>query len=131
MTKAVQRVVLLVVKDLGLRRELGRAILRAGLSVVMRRSRDGAVQYIDRHRPALILLDMEAAGEAEMDVLSFARELDPRLRVVVMGPAGDSAREKLALGLGARDYLAKPVSLERLEAALLLHMARGAAEAAF
>jgi two-component system response regulator TctD len=80
------------------------------------------------HGQALILLDLNLPGASGLDVLETLRRHDRGTPVLILTARGAVEDRVRGLDLGADDYLAKPFSLEELEArvrALLRRRARG------
>ena len=73
------------------------------------------------HTPNLVIVDL-ARGEADgMYTLRWLRRMRPSLPVVLLGVADDTLHDE-AIRLGARDYLLKPVSEQKLSATIGRHM---------
>ena len=73
------------------------------------------------HTPNLVMVDL-ARGDADgMYTLRWLRRMRPSLPVVLLGVADDTLHDE-AIRLGARDYLLKPVSEQKLSAAIGRHM---------
>ena len=109
----------------GTLRELGYLVTVVG---------DGAVAwatYQQQHVP-LVLLDVDVAGLGGLDICRRIRAADPTRETFIIVCAGPDAQENLAavLDAGADDYLAKPVTAERLRARLAIAGRRLADEAA-
>ena len=106
----------LVVEDDPDMRELERSALSyAGYDVVVAENGHEALQALETHHPAVIVLDVMMPG---MDGLTFLLE---RMRrgvavdvPVVCVSAGGPAVAGEALQLGAAEFVGKPVSLEDL-----------------
>jgi CheY-like chemotaxis protein len=75
-----------------------------------------ALKYIEQHSPNLILLDIMMGGMDGYDVLRRIVE-NPKTRnipVVMVSARKDPESMKLAMKLGARDYLTKPLGIDEL-----------------
>ncbi|MGQ4877163.1 response regulator transcription factor [Billgrantia sp. LNSP4103-1] len=80
------------------------------------------------HGQALILLDLNLPGASGLEVLETLRRHDRDTPVLILTARGAVEDRVHGLDLGADDYLAKPFSLEELEArvrALLRRRGRG------
>lgn len=64
--------------------------------------------------PDLALLDLEGADGAALSMLDSIRASHPQLPMIVLVGYGDQERATKAIQAGAHDYLAKPVTVERL-----------------
>jgi len=81
---------------------------------------------------ALVLIDVDVARLGGLDVCRRIRAADPSRETFVIVCAGEDAQENLTavLDAGADDYLAKPVTAERLRARVAIAERRLADEAA-
>lgn len=76
-----------------------------------------ALKVTMESKPNIILLDINLGwrGGHGMDVLREVKKTSPRIRVLMMTSVDDDATIKMALDLGADDYIIKPFSLSYLE----------------
>jgi DNA-binding response OmpR family regulator len=130
-TDTTHDALVLIVED---DRELARAlemIVHAG-GMRTERAADGprALELWRAAAPDLVLLDLGLPGMDGTEVLRTLRE-DSRVPVVILTARAEEADELAGLGLGADDYLVKPVSGRKLIARLaaVLRRARPGAEA--
>jgi two-component system response regulator YesN len=76
-----------------------------------------AIGIVKRQRPDVVLLDLTMPGQTGYETIRHIRELDPRIRIVVM--TGDTSagtrREVERLGV---EFLAKPLDFRVLDAVL-------------
>jgi diguanylate cyclase (GGDEF)-like protein/PAS domain S-box-containing protein len=104
---------LLVVDDVDDNRDLlSRRLTRRGYRVVTASSGQEALQCVARERVDLVLLDIAMPGMSGYDVLSALR-VDPKtasVPIIMVTAAQDSDSLVEALGLGANDYLTKPIN---------------------
>ena len=63
----------------------------------------------------LILSDINMPGMSGMELLRRAKELRPNLPITMITAYGDDERRKLAFGLGAADFVPKPIDFEALK----------------
>jgi DNA-binding response OmpR family regulator len=124
--------VLLAADDEETRDFLAAALRELGYAVTV--VSDGAAAwaaYQQLHVP-LVLLDIDVSRLNGLDVCRRIRAADPSRETFVVVCAGQDAQENLAavLDAGADDYLAKPVTAERLRARLAIAERRLADEAA-
>jgi two-component system, NtrC family, response regulator HydG len=93
---------------------IGTIALAEGFDVATTVSGEDAMKQI-RHRPVdLVLLDLRMPGVTGLDVLRAIREINPRVKVVLMTGYGTIDTAVEAVKLGAIDYLTKPFDLPRL-----------------
>ncbi|UNL85435.1 response regulator [Priestia koreensis] len=79
---------------------------------------DEAIFILNEKKVELILLDIFMPGKNGLELLSYIRENDMKVDVIVISAASDTERIQKALRLGAVDYLIKPFEFERFSAAL-------------
>jgi CheY-like chemotaxis protein len=96
-----------------------RRILRAGLQLtgyLVAEAADGreALEIMQQEPPDLVLLDLQIPVIGSVALLAElqATQLRPHPRAVVMGDPDDVALAIEALGLGASDFLEKPVNIK-------------------
>jgi len=98
----------------GLRALLGRhyhvvATVSDGLEVI---------NAVDKHRPALILLDLSLPHRTGMDLLPELRALHPNTRILVVTMHADHVVANLAMKLGAHGFVPKDSGLPELQEAI-------------
>ena len=110
---------ILVVDDEIRYRELYARVLRdAGFAVHESGSAAEALLYMDTSIPDMIVSDVRMPGESGLDLLRRVREARPELPFLLVTAFADVREAVDALKLGAVDYLAKPVDLDELLAAV-------------
>jgi len=72
--------------------------------------------------PGLVLMNLELPGGDGLRTLQQARELHPKLKVIMFGPSSDARSAALAVRMGALDYLSEPVEKSELQAVLQQHL---------
>ena len=94
---------------------------REGYEVLVEGDGRAAANRFDRHEPDLVVLDLMLPGK---DGLTVCRELRARndVPILILTARGDAVDQVLGLGLGADDYVVKPIEprvlLARIEALL-------------
>lgn len=78
-----------------------------------------ALEVLKNEHPSLVLLDLHLTKMTGFEVLKKAKQISPKSLVVVLTGVQDEKSAKEAIGLGAYDYLTKPISLEKLQTELL------------
>lgn len=110
---------ILVVDDEIRYRELYARVLRdAGLAVQEAASASEALGLLHDQAPDMIVSDVRMPGESGLDLLRRVREEKPELPFLLVTAYADVREAVDALKLGAVDYLAKPVDLDELLAAV-------------
>ena len=70
---------------------------------------------VREHHPDLVLCDLVMPGINGLQALRQLRQEFPEQKVIMMSGMQEEEAAKEAKALGAIDYIAKPVSLDRLE----------------
>jgi DNA-binding NtrC family response regulator len=73
-----------------------------------------AIEKIKENRPHLMLLDITMPGMNGIETLKKAKEIDPRLAVVMVTAVAEEDIARDAMKMGAHDYIRKPVDLNYL-----------------
>ena len=85
-----------------------------------------AVAAVQKHRPVLVLLDIEMPGMDGVTALRSIRAIDPKIPVIMVTGNESTHVAGEAIKAGAFSYLPKPVKLRYLDhlvaAALAAHM---------
>src|SRR3989338_3233584 len=79
-----------------------------------------ALAIVKREKPKIVLLDIKMRGMDGIETLEKIREIDKNIVVIMVSGVKDDDVINEALGLGADDYITKPLSLEYLEKVVLL-----------
>lgn len=118
------RAKILVVDDAIFMRRRLREILESAGHRVVAEAEDGTglLPLYESHRPDLVTLDLVMPRKNGIEALRELRESHGEARVIVCSSVADEPSILEAVGLGARDYVLKPVSeaklLEAVEKAL-------------
>jgi two-component system cell cycle response regulator DivK len=101
----------LLVEDNPMNRKLFRDIMEMRFDVLEAETAEIALELLERHKPDLILLDIQLPG---MDGLSFLRLIkkDPaRADIPVVALSAHALQEDIrqALACGCREYVTKPL----------------------
>ena len=78
-----------------------------------------AIRIVRKDKPELILLDVRMKGMDGIETLKKIREVDKKVKVVMVTAVVDQDIMDQASKLGASKYITKPLILEELEAAVL------------
>lgn len=97
---------------------LARALARRGFSV--RTAQDGAsaLRLAEQQAPEFVVLDLKMPGEIGLPLIAQFKQLNPVVRIVMLTGYASIATAVDAIKLGAIHYLAKPVEVDELVAAL-------------
>jgi DNA-binding NtrC family response regulator len=108
--------VLLIDDDVDVLRSIGSYFERLGAEVTRELSGEAGLATYDRIRPEVVVLDLSLPGMNGMEVLERLRAQDAA--VVLLTASGDLATAVRAMQLGAENFLAKPVDMAHLAAAV-------------
>ena len=75
-----------------------------------------ADEYLEKHKPALIILDNKLPDGFGVDFISYIRKKYPSLKIIMI--SGFSSVRDVALENGADVFLEKPFSLEEFNEAI-------------
>ena len=109
----------MIVDDEPSQRELLRGFVESfGFSVDEASSAEEALDRIGRDPPQMVLLDVRMPGMSGIEALGEIRKIAGDLPVLLITAYADLRQAVEAVKSGADDYLAKPVDLGELEAAI-------------
>lgn len=97
---------------------LARVLTRRGFSVVTAASADEAQRHLAEAVPDYAVVDMKLEQTSGLDLLGPLRATNERMRIIVLTGYASIATTVEAIKRGADNYLAKPLDLEKLLAAL-------------
>lgn len=83
---------------------------------------EDALTFIKRARPHLTLLDVRMFEMDGLEVLRRIRKIDPQVGVIMVTATRDEEVGRMALKLGAADYITKPIDFEYLETSLRIKL---------
>jgi two-component system chemotaxis response regulator CheY len=110
---------ILVVDDSGLaRRSTRRALEQAGYAVVEAEDGLSALERYFVEQPQVVLLGLVMKGMCGLDVLTKLREMDPKVRVIVISADIQTTSKELVSAGGAAAFLTKPVKAEDIVSAV-------------
>ncbi|OIP92877.1 MAG: response regulator [Syntrophobacteraceae bacterium CG2_30_61_12] len=94
---------------------IDRILTRKGHQVQAFTDEDEAILYARSHPVDLAILDIKLKKMSGIEVLGLLKEIDPKMRVMLLTgyPTLDTARQ--ALELGAGEYCVKPIEKDDLE----------------
>lgn len=93
-----------------------------GLDVLTAESGEKALELISSQSPALVLLDMRMGGFSGLEVIRRSKAAKSQAVFVVITGVDDQNVAKMAIGLGASDYLTKPFRIADLERIVLARL---------
>jgi len=102
--------VLIVDDDERFAATLAQALERRGWATVVAHTADAALAAARATQPNAALVDLRIGRDDGLTVVPALRELDARMRILVLTGYASIATAVRAIKLGADDYLAKPVT---------------------
>ncbi|MFW6170473.1 MAG: sigma-54-dependent transcriptional regulator [Planctomycetota bacterium] len=110
--------ILIVEDDVSQRDLLGGFVESLGFSADEAASAEEGLEHLQRHRPAMVLLDVRLPGMNGIEALAEIRKVAEELPVLLITAYADLRQAVSAMKGGADDYLAKPVDLDELKTAI-------------
>jgi len=106
--------VVLADNDPEVTRLVGAQLNAAGYLAVLTSDSSHAVAAIERHRPAVVIIDMMMPRMTGFDVLASIRNHPARPRSIILSTPGREQDVTRAFALGADDYMTKPFNPQEL-----------------
>ncbi|MCL4440367.1 MAG: sigma-54 dependent transcriptional regulator, partial [Firmicutes bacterium] len=94
---------------------LERAMKQEGYQVLTTTRGRAGLELIKEESPSLVILDLKMPEMDGMEVLKKAKEMNPKLPVVMLTAHGTIETAIEAMKIGATDYLTKPFDLDELK----------------
>lgn len=74
-----------------------------------------AVEVITKNHPHLVFLDVRLCNVSGLDILPKLKELDKKLKIIILTGLEDEETIRRAKAQGADDFMTKPFDLELLD----------------
>jgi len=116
--------VLVVDDEPEVRRALRTSLGGRGYDVQLAANAEEALAEFGRHRPDLVLLDLQLPDSSGLEVCEQIREQSD-VPIIILSVQGDEPTKVRALDLGADDYVAKPFGMDELLARMRAALRRG------
>ncbi|HHP0465909.1 TPA: sigma-54-dependent transcriptional regulator [Vibrio harveyi] len=87
-----------------------------------------AIQFIERSKPQLIILDLKLPDMSGEDVLDWINENEIPTSVIIATAHGSVNLAVNLIQKGAEDFLEKPINADRLKTSVALHLKRAKLE---
>lgn len=110
--------ILLIDDDVSLRRVTEFNLQEAGYQVLTAANGSEGVELFRRHRPALVITDVQMPELDGYQVLQQVLELEPQTLVIIVTAFSSVEKAVEAIKSGAHDYLTKPFSRDQLSLAV-------------
>ena len=96
-----------------------------GVEVFTASSGEEGLTLLSEHGPDVILLDMKlGAGISGLEFLRKARAAKTTAQIIVVSAVDDDNVSTMAKGLGAVDYVTKPLTLKEIDRVVLSRLKR-------
>lgn len=110
---------LLIVDDqFGIRILLNEIFQKEGYKTFQAANGLQALDYVKKHSPDLVLLDMKIPGMDGIEILKRMKEIDKDIRVIIMTAYGELDMIQEAKDLGALTHFAKPFDIDVIREAV-------------
>ncbi|HDQ72900.1 MAG TPA: response regulator [Chloroflexi bacterium] len=110
--------VMIVDDSLFMQKHITRLLTQNGYDTIVAEDGEQAVCYYRQDRPDIVVMDIMMPHKDGLQALSEIRQIDPQARVIMLTALDQEIAATRAIHLGARDFLVKPASPERLLNAL-------------
>ncbi|NCO52863.1 MAG: sigma-54-dependent Fis family transcriptional regulator [Deltaproteobacteria bacterium] len=114
----MKKQVLVIDDDASLRRVIEFTLDQAGYEVFIAASGEEGLDLYRRHRPALVMTDVQMSGISGYAVLEQIRQLDPDALVILITAFSSVENAVEAIRKGAYNYITKPFSRDQLTLAV-------------
>ncbi len=110
----------MIVDDAVFMRNILRAIVQEKGYTVVAEAASGieAMRTLHDHQPDIVILDIILPDSNGLDLLESIVKVRPRAKVVICSSLGQESIVKKAMDLGAKGFLQKPFTPEKVRAAL-------------
>ena len=104
--------IILVVDDEKVVLEVFRKILEKKEYLVLTvNNGKAALEQVEEKRPNLVLLDLKMVGMNGIEVLRQIKRIDRNIEVIIITAYGAMKTARIAMRLGAYDYITKPIDI--------------------
>lgn len=90
-------------------------LIRKNFDITLAENGMQAIEHLQTQTFDLVISDMKMPIKTGIDVLRFAKKIDPNIIVIIMTAFGSIENAVEAMNLGAWNYLIKPFSAETIE----------------
>lgn len=106
--------ILVIDDDVSLRRVMEFNLEQAGYQVLTAGNGEKGLELFRRHRPEMVITDVQMPGISGYEVLERLIELEPQTLVIIVTAFSTVEQAVDAMKVGAYDYLAKPFGRDQL-----------------
>ena len=83
-----------------------------------------ALELIERERPNLVILNLKLSGMNEIEILRRTKRIDENIEVIIITGYGTITTAKMAMKLGAYDYITRPFNNAYIKAVIKTALSR-------
>jgi len=108
--------ILIVDDDLALRSGLARCLQKAGLDPLVAANGEEALNLVEQHQPALVILDVMMHGMSGLEVCRILKKNPEtsRIKIVFLSAKGQMKERAEGLQAGGDYYISKPFDYREL-----------------
>ncbi len=93
-----------------------RILKKKEYAVLMANKGKTALEQVERKRPNLVILDLKMPGMNGIEILRRIKRIDENIEVIIITGYGTMKTAKMAMRLGAYDYITKPFDTNYIRA---------------
>lgn len=116
MRKTGEYTILVIEDDITMREGIQTVLEKEGYAVISAADGPEGKRLFQTHHPSLVITDLKLPGMSGMHLLHEFLEASPSLPVILISAYGTIDLAVSALKSGARDFIAKPFSIDELKA---------------
>ena len=118
--ESAPREALAFVTDAASREVIAEALREAGLvgGSILEGGINAALKQVELGTPRILIVDVSSTSTPVQDVAALGAVMEPGTKMIVIGATNDVALFRDLLGVGASDYLVKPIDAQHLHHAL-------------
>ncbi|MBF0608285.1 MAG: sigma-54 dependent transcriptional regulator [Candidatus Magnetobacterium sp. LHC-1] len=106
--------ILIIDDEQGIRETLSEIFEDEGFSVVALSSGEEGIEFVGKHTPDVIFLDLWLPGMDGIETLEEIKRISPYIPVIIISGHGKIEQAVKSTKMGAYDFIEKPLSLERV-----------------
>ncbi len=91
-----------------------------GYEVIVSNNGEDAIEKVKNEKPDAMLLDLRMPGMEGTEALKRVREFDKDIGIIMVTAVKEESVCKVALSLGADEYITKPIDFNLLETNILV-----------
>jgi len=108
--------ILVVDDDVAIRELFERILKKEEYTVFTADNGKEALELVNRKRPDLVILDLKMPGMNGIEILRQIKRIDENIEVIMITGYGTMKTARIAMRLGAYDYITKPFDVNYIMA---------------